>query len=96
VTLDERQRLQHRVVDARSHVGALVRADARGALGIALEREPPEQGPAHEHQSARHGARGEQPRGRASALQQEDRAEACERDAAVRERRVGPEASALA
>ena len=65
VTLDERERLQHRVVDARGDVGALVRADPRGALGVALEREPPEPGPADEQQRARHGARGEQPRGRA-------------------------------
>src|SRR6185436_6620011 len=87
VTLDQRQRLQHGVVDALGHLGALVRADAGGALGVALERKPPEQGPADEHEGAYYGARGEQPRGRGSALKQEDGADARERDAAVRERR---------
>ena len=96
VTLDERERLQHRVVDAGSDVGALVRPDARGALGIALEREPPQQRPADKQQSARHGAGGEQPRGCVSVLQQQNRAEPRKRDAAVRERRVGSKASTLA
>ena len=96
VTLDQRQRLQHRVVHALGHLGALIGADARRALGVALQREPPEQRPANEHEGACHGARREQPHGRASALQQEHDADAREHDAAVRERRVGPESTALA
>ena len=97
VPLDQRQRLQHRVVHARGDVGALVAADPRGALGIALEREPPEPGARDQQQRARHGARGEQRawarcRSAAAATVPQPR----ERDAAVRERRVGPEAAALA
>ena len=41
VPLDQRQRLQHRVVDARRDLGALVAPDPRRSLGVALESEPP-------------------------------------------------------
>ena len=40
--LDERERLQDGVVNARCHLGALLTADARRALLVALEGELPE------------------------------------------------------
>ena len=43
LALDQRQRLQHRVVEVRGDLGALLRADARGALGgQAADEAPPE------------------------------------------------------
>ena len=54
--LDERKRLENRVVDVRGHLGALLRADALGALGGEVAAEaPPErrqderQGEDHDH-----------------------------------------------
>ena len=51
--LDQRERLQHRVVDAGGDVGALVAADSGGALGITVEREPPDPRAGDEEQRAR-------------------------------------------
>jgi hypothetical protein len=39
--LDEGERLKHRVVQVGSHLGALLRADALGALGRQRPRQPP-------------------------------------------------------
>ena len=54
--LDERQRLKHRVVDVRGHLGALLRADPLSALGGEVAAEaPPErrqdepEGQDHDH-----------------------------------------------
>ena len=60
VALDQRERLQHRVVHARGDLGALLDADARRALGVALARELPEPRPDDEQQRrrARRPARG--------------------------------------
>ena len=68
--LDQRQRLQHGVVHARRDVRALLAADPRRALGVAVEREPPHPGAGDQQQRARDGAGREQRRGRASARQQ--------------------------
>ena len=57
VALDQRQRLQHRVVHARGDVGALVAADPGGALGVAVDREPPDPRPGDQQQRARDRAR---------------------------------------
>ena len=94
--LDQRQRLQHGVVHARGDVGALVAADPGGALGVAVEREPPHPGPGDQQQRAGDGARREQRRVGAVAREERDGADRGQRDAAVGERRVGPEAAALA
>ena len=55
VTLNERQRLQHRVVHTRRHLRALVGADPCGALGIAFERELPEPWAEDQHERAADG-----------------------------------------
>ena len=60
VPLDQRQRLEHGVVDARRHVGSLLAADPRGALGVALDGKPPDPGPADQEQRARDCPGGEQ------------------------------------
>ena len=62
--LDQRQRLQHRVVHPRGDVGALVAADPGGALGVAVERESPHPGAGDQQQRAGDGAGREQRRGR--------------------------------
>ena len=70
VPLDQRQRLQHRVVHAGGHVRALLGADAGGALGVAVEREAPHPRAGDQQQRAGDGAGGEQRRGRALAREQ--------------------------
>ena len=57
LALDERQRLQHRVVDACSHLGTLLRADAACPLGVPLGGQPPGPRPEHEQQRDGDGAR---------------------------------------
>ena len=95
MSLDEGQRLQHRVVDARGHVRALLAADPRGSLDVPLEREPPDPRAADQEQRAGDGTGREQLRGGALAREQDDGAEAGERDPAVGQRRVRAEAAAL-
>src|SRR5580765_2269168 len=93
--LDERQRLQDRVVDARGDLGALLAADACGALRVAIEREAPEPGPGDEQERSRDGARRQHVRRGAAALEQQHRADSGEQEAAVRERLARAEAAAL-
>ena len=50
VTLDERERLQHRVVHPRRQLAALLRPDARDALGVPLAGELPRPRAEHEQQ----------------------------------------------
>ena len=57
LALDERERLQHRVVDARGHLGALLRADPNRALGVPLRGEPPRPRAEDEHERDRDRAR---------------------------------------
>ena len=95
VPLDEGQGLEHRVVDARGDVRALLAADPGGALDVPLDGEPPHPRAADQEECACHGARREQLRGGAFAREQDDGAHRCERDAAVREGRVRAEAAAL-
>ena len=64
--LDQRQRLQHGVVDARRHVRALVAADPGRALGVPVERQPPHPGAGDQQQRAGDGAGCDQRRRRAS------------------------------
>ena len=48
VLLDQRQRLQHRVVQVGGHVGPLLGADPLGPLGAQVGGEPEDPGPDHE------------------------------------------------
>ena len=97
VPLDQRERLQHRVVHARRDLGALVAADARGALRVASSASRQSHGPAIEQQRAGDRARREQRRRRAAALAAAARRRTpASSEAAVRERRARPEAAALA
>ena len=97
VALDERERLEHRVVDARGDVGALLPADPGAALGVPVEREAPEPGSGDEEEPAGDGARREERGGGIPAAgQQDDGADPDERVAHVRERRVGSESPAAA
>ena len=81
---------------ARGDVGALVAADPGGALGVAVEREPPHPGAGDQQQRAGDRSGREHRRGRAVAREERDGPDAGEREPAVGERRVGPEAAALA
>jgi hypothetical protein len=57
LALDERQGLEDGVVHACGHLGALLLADARRALGVPLGREAPRPGADHEQERDRDGAR---------------------------------------
>ena len=67
VALDERERLQDRVVHARGDLGALLEADPLGALGGEL----PEPRPEHEDERARDRARRDERPGRAEVAEQD-------------------------
>ena len=96
MALDERQGLEDGVVHARGDLGALLAADPRGPLGVALEREPPEPRPADHQERAGDGARSEDGRIRAPAGQEEHGAGGGDRKSRVGHRRVGAEAPAAA
>ena len=55
MALDQRERLQHRVVHTRRDLGALVRPDPREALRVLLPSEPPD--PRADEQDERDGER---------------------------------------
>ena len=65
LALDERERLQHGVVDAGGDLCALLRADASRALCVALLRGAPEPRPDDEQETAGERSRGEQRAARA-------------------------------
>ena len=96
VALDERERLQHRIVNAGGDLGPLLGADPSRPLGIPLEREAPHPGPGDEEQRAGDGSRREQRGGRAFAREEHDGADGRKRHAPVGERCVRAEAAALA
>ena len=97
VALDERERLEHRVVDARGDVGALLAADPRARSASRSSASRQSQRPGDEEEPAGDGARREERRGRIPAAgQQDDGADPDERVARVRERRVGSESPAAA
>ena len=60
MALDQRERLQNRIVHARGDLRALLAADPGGALGVALEREAPQPRPGDQQQRARDRAGREQ------------------------------------
>ena len=66
--LNERERLQHRIVHARGEVGAFLAAHALGAFGIALANEPERPGDEDQHQRNRDRPGREQRRSRAAAV----------------------------
>ena len=70
MTLDQRERLQHRIVHACRHLCALVGADPRGTLGITFERELPEPRTKDQHECAADSTGREE---RRSATEQEQR-----------------------
>ncbi len=57
--LDQRERLQHRVVQVRPHVGALLGANALGALGREAARQAPPGGSEDQGDRDQHGERRE-------------------------------------
>ena len=94
MSLDQGERLQDRVVDARGDLVPLLAANACGALGVAVDGEAPEPGPGDQEQRSRDRARGEHRLVDAAVGEDEHGSGGCERDAERRERRVGREAAA--
>src|SRR6266849_2873591 len=80
IALDERERLQHRVVDARGEVGSLLRADARGVLRVPLADEPPRPRREHEHERRRDRTGCEQRRRRAVRVPADEEQDADDRE----------------
>ena len=90
MALDQRERLQHRVVDARRDLGALLGADALDALGGELPQ--PRADDEHERTDDR---AGRDKGGRGAVLaEEEDRAGHEEHDPENRQRAAGPERAA--
>ena len=75
-------------MDARGDLVALLAADPRGALGIAVDGEAPQPRAGDQEQRAGDGARGEHRLVDAAAREDEHGTGAGERDAERRERRV--------
>jgi hypothetical protein len=95
VPLDQRQRLQHRVVHAGGHVRPLLASDARRALDVTVEREPPHPGAGDQEKRPGDGAGRQQRRGRTPAREERHGAQRRERQPPIRERRVRAEAASL-
>ena len=90
--LDHREGLQHRVVQVRGHLGALVGADALAALLDERVPEAPQPRPEDQAEPAEdHGDREEPlPDGPERTLRREERADAARRRARRRRRPAGP------